>query len=448
MAEVFLARKRGLLGFSRPVAIKRVLPSFASHPRAASLFVAEARVSARLSHPNIVSVFDFKHDQAHGLYLVMELVEGPDLAQLLSTGPLPLPCCIFVAIEALRGLGYAHHLPQGEARGVIHRDISPQNVLLSWQGAVKISDFGIAKARASSIASASTVVKGKPAYMSPEQAGGRALDERADLFSLGVVLWEMLVGRPLFGGATVQEVLSALLFAPIPSPRTLRPEVPEELAQVVLRLLQRDPSRRYGSAERVISELSACAAAPRDGRTELAALLRARFAEAPGRVDGVVREAIAIAPTTPLAPPGEHSSPRSHRVVATAVLTAASSSEASSAVTLVQPRRRPPRPWWLGVAACAVAILLVSPKSDAGGADRSLRPAATLAGVKEATEPERWSPLTGHFAWRSLLHQLLAASPDPVAPASPRKSKRKRAIKPKAPAFRPACEKASPGSRR
>lgn len=448
MAEVFLARKRGLLGFSRPVAIKRVLPSFASHPRAASLFVAEARVSARLCHPNIVSVLDFKHDRAHGLYLVMELVEGPDLAQLVGTGPLPPPCCIFIAIETLRGLGYAHHLPQGDARGVIHRDISPQNVLLSWQGAVKISDFGIAKVRSTSIASASAVVKGKPAYMSPEQASGRALDERADLFSLGVVLWEMLVGRPLFGGATVQEVLSALLFAPIPSPRTLRPEVPQELAQVVLGLLQRDPNRRYASAEQVIGALAACAAAPRDGRTELATLLRARFAsEAPALADGVVREAIAIAPTALLSA-GGGSAAGTPDSFASAVRCAAlperaRSNDASCAVTLVRPRRRSRRAWWLGLVACGVAILLASPRSNAGD-EGPRRPEPASASLEDRASPGRWSPLTGHFAWRSLLQQI--ATPQPVAPAGPRKSKSKskRAIKPRAPTPAPACVQRAP----
>lgn len=448
MAEVFLARKRGLWGFSRPVAIKRVLPSFASHPRAASLFVAEARVSARLAHPNIVSVLDFKHDRAHGLYLVMELVEGPDLAQLLRTGALPLPCCIFIAVEVLRGLGYAHHLPLGDARGVIHRDMSPQNVLLSWQGAVKVSDFGIAKLRASSNASASAVVKGKPAYMSPEQASGRPLDGRADLFSVGVVLWEMLVGRPLFAGATVQETLSALLFSPIASPRALRPEVPRELAQVALGLLQRDPSRRYATAEQAIAALLACAAAPRDGQAALISVLRTRFAaEAPAAPpelsDGVVRAAMAVAPTAQLeSAPGAPS--MALRPAPPPPVSRALAGDASSAVTLVQRRRPPRRLWRLALAACGVAYLVASP----GRASSPSAAAPARAHAPASAGGERWSPLTGHFAWRSLLGEVLRAAAQPAAPKAPPKGggkgKRTPGGKRRPPLARSTCSPSEP----
>ena len=279
MAEVFLARVRGAQGFCRRVAIKRVLPGFAENPQFSSLFVTEAHVSARLSHPNVVSVLDFKHDPQHGMFLVMELVEGRDLAQLLATGLVPVSTCLFIVAETLRGLGYAHHLPldQGGLRGVIHRDVSPHNVLLSWEGAVKVSDFGIAKVRAASNASASRVIKGKPAYMSPEQANGHPLDGRSDLFAAGVMLWEMLVGQHLFPGETVQETLAALFFAPIPSPRQMRADVPQDVAEVTMRLLARDPAARYPTAEAAIADLVACADAPRDGRAELSELLQQRF---------------------------------------------------------------------------------------------------------------------------------------------------------------------------
>lgn len=290
MAEVFVARVIGAKGFSRSVAIKRVLPGFAGNPKFSTLFVAEAQISARLSHPNVVSVLDFDSDPDHGLFLVMELVEGRDLNQLLRTGLLPVPVTIYLITEILRGLGYAHHLPMTDPglRGLVHRDVSPHNVLLSWEGAVKVSDFGIAKARTASDASASAIIKGKPAYMSPEQANGYALDGRSDLFAVGVMLWEMLVGQSLFHAATIQETLSALFFAPIPRPRQMRADIPDDIASIAMRLLQRQVDQRYATAEEVIRDLIACRDAPKDGRAELVTILQSRFAgQAPVRPPAV-----------------------------------------------------------------------------------------------------------------------------------------------------------------
>ena len=171
MAEVFLASTVGAEGFSRPVAIKRVLPSFSEDATFSSMFVGEARISALLRHPNIVQVLDFDRDGEGRLYLVMELIEGKDLSDVLERGPLPLPVIVHVAIEALKGLGHAHEMTTQEGRplGIVHRDVSPHNVLLSWDGAVKVSDFGIAKAMLASGAGQSGMIKGKPLYMAPEQ---------------------------------------------------------------------------------------------------------------------------------------------------------------------------------------------------------------------------------------------------------------------------------------
>jgi serine/threonine protein kinase len=279
MAEVFLAKVVGAEGFSAPVAIKRVLPSFSDHPDFAAMFISEAKLSARLRHPNIVSVLDFKRDEAHGLFLVMELVEGKDLAQLLATGGVSLSLAIHITMQVLRGLGYAHHPPRKDdgIQGIVHRDISPQNVLLSWEGEVKISDFGIAKSRESTQAAASIMIKGKPAYMSPEQADGRPLDGRSDLFAVGIMLWEMLTGQPLFQGGSTQEILAALLLSPICSPTTLRPELSADVCAVTMRLLEKDVERRYGTAEAAVKDLLACVDAPRDGSMELASVMQGRF---------------------------------------------------------------------------------------------------------------------------------------------------------------------------
>src|SRR5689334_4512381 len=285
MAEVFLASAMGAEGFSRRVAIKRVLPGFSDNEAFAKMFVDEAQLSSQLVHPNIVSVLDFDRDAEARLFLVMELVEGKDLAALLETGLLPIPLVLHVVDEILRSLGYAHDLPVGtHVRGVVHRDVSPHNVLLSWAGEVKVSDFGIAKARAASEATASVFIKGKPSYMSPEQANGQPLDGRSDLFAVGIMLWEMVVGRRLFVGADTRSTLAAVLFGQIPRPRSLRADVPKDVERVAMKLLERDLPARYATAEDAIADLLECSDAPKAGREALVAVLAERFpGEAPVR---------------------------------------------------------------------------------------------------------------------------------------------------------------------
>jgi serine/threonine protein kinase len=301
MAEVFVGATRGAEGFSRRIAIKRVLPGFSDNPGFAQLFIAEAQISSQLVHPNIVSVLDFDRDADGRLFLVMELIDGKDLDALNSSGMLPLPVVIFVLGEVLRGLGFAHDLPTGtEMRGIVHRDVSPHNVLLSWEGAVKVSDFGIAKARAASEATASIFIKGKPAYMSPEQANGQRLDGRSDLFAVGIMLWEMLVGKRLFVAEDTRATLAAVLFGQIPRPRTLRPEVPKDLERVTMKLLERDLPARYATAEEAITDLMNCADAPRGGREGLIAVLAERFPDSAPVRQSVARARSLGASPTPL----------------------------------------------------------------------------------------------------------------------------------------------------
>jgi len=294
MAEVFIGSMLGAEGFSRRVAIKRVLPGYSDNPAFAQMFVSEAQISSQLSHPNIVSVLDFDRDAENRLFLVMELVEGKDLDALASTGALPFPVVIFTITEVLRGLGHAHDLPTNSGmRGIVHRDVSPHNVLLSWDGAVKVSDFGIAKARNASEATASVFIKGKPAYMSPEQANGKPLDGRSDLFAVGVMLWEMLVGQRLFVGADTMSTLAAVLFGQIPRPRSIRPDIPADLERVTMKLLERDLPARYGSAEEAIDDLQACDQAPKNGREQLIRVLAERFPQdAPVRQSGRSRSGL------------------------------------------------------------------------------------------------------------------------------------------------------------
>jgi len=278
MAEVFIGSTVGAEGFSRRVAIKRVLPGYSDNDAFAKMFVSEAQITSQLVHPNIVSVLDFARDPENRLFLIMELVEGKDLDGLTSTGVLPFPVIIFIVSEVLRGLGHAHDLPVGnQSRGVVHRDISPHNVLLSWTGMVKVSDFGIAKARAVSEATASEFIKGKPAYMSPEQANGQRLDGRSDLFAVGVMLWEMIVGRRLFVAEDTRATLAAVLFGQIPRPRSLRGDIPKDVERVCMKMLERDLPNRYATAEEAVHELLHCTDAPKAGREALVMTLAERF---------------------------------------------------------------------------------------------------------------------------------------------------------------------------
>lgn len=276
MAEVFVALLRGSEGFVRHVAIKRMLPRIAATPALARMFVSEARLAARLTHPNVVQVLDFTRAPDDQLVLIMEYVEGGDLAELLAAGPLPPSLAIFITVEALRALGYAHDLvdPARGEEGVIHRDISPQNVLVSVAGAVKLADFGLAQLRHADDAH-SMPVRGKPSYMSPEQMAGDPLDRRTDLYSLGVVLWEMLARRPLFVGS-VKEIRTAAMFRDIPRPGRSAAGASSDLEDVVMTLLARDRDARFASAADAIAALLACRDVPLDGRGALARMVAQR----------------------------------------------------------------------------------------------------------------------------------------------------------------------------
>jgi eukaryotic-like serine/threonine-protein kinase len=282
------------------------------------------------------------------------------LDALLATGLLPLPAVIFVVAEVLRGLGFAHDLPiTGDLRGVVHRDVSPHNVLLSWEGAVKVSDFGIAKARAASEASASVFIKGKPAYMSPEQANAQPLDGRSDLFAAGVVLWEMLVGQRLFAAEDTRATLAAVLFGRIPRPRSRRPDVPRDLERVTMKLLERDLPARYASAEAAIADLMNCADAPRAGREAVTAVLAERFPDRAPVRHSAARTRSGVPPTpvpgsaTPSAPSTLTGVPEGPSTFPAPSFPAATGtgSAASGAV------RSPPRRWLrLGLVAAALLV--------------------------------------------------------------------------------------------
>lgn len=249
MAEIFRART-ATEGFEKRVCIKRILPHFLEDEEFVTMFRDEARTAAKLHHANCVHVFDFGEVQGT-LYLAMELVDGSDLRRVLETARkrqmlLEVGEAVQIAIDMARGLHHAHNLTEsGRALGVVHRDVSPHNVLVSKAGEVKVTDFGIARAAERATHTSTGVVKGKTAYMSPEQAQGLDFDHRLDQFATGVVLWEMLTGMRLFAAENDAATLKKLLACRVPPPSSARSEVPRILDEVVLRALSPDPSQRF-----------------------------------------------------------------------------------------------------------------------------------------------------------------------------------------------------------
>jgi serine/threonine-protein kinase len=261
MADVHRAEVVGAEGVRKEVALKLVRGEHAGSSEFVAMFVQEARLAARLSHANIVQVFEF--DQADGRYFIaMELVRGHHLGRVLDACRerglrFGVPRAVFVAAELATALAYAHGPGGGEA-GVVHRDVSPHNVLVSWEGEVKLADFGIARAASQAGMTRPGTLKGKLAYMAPEQARAEPVDGRADLFALGVVLWELLAGRRLFARESEAAALEALLRGPAPSPPSAWNEaVPPELDAIVLGCLEREPGLRIGSARELVGRLRA-----------------------------------------------------------------------------------------------------------------------------------------------------------------------------------------------
>ncbi len=268
MAEVFKAKSYGVEGFEKVVVIKRILPQLARSAEFVEMFIHEAKLSVRLSHANIVQVFDLglaptgadgTTTPADAYYMAMEYVNGPDLATLLArarkTGsPLPLPTGVYVAAEVAKGLDHAHRRRDEGNRplGVVHRDVSPQNVLLSLEGEVKVADFGIAKARgafaAASEDTSTRTIQGKFAYMSPEQVRAGEVDARSDLFSLGIVLYECIAGANPFSSASTFETLRRVQACEYPPVELLRPDVPPELVAIQRMAMAPKPEDRYQDA--------------------------------------------------------------------------------------------------------------------------------------------------------------------------------------------------------
>jgi serine/threonine-protein kinase len=263
MAEVFLAESAGIEGFKKLVAIKRVLPALSEKKRFIAMFLDEARLSAHLSHSNVVQVFDIGVGES-AYFIVMEYVDGADLKQIIeymkkSGRRFSVEAAAFIASKICEGLTYAHELKtnDGQPLQIIHRDMSPPNVLITKHGEVKIVDFGLAKATSQLEKSEAGIIKGKFGYLSPEAAQGKEIDPRTDIFAVGIILWEMLAGRRLFYGETDFDTVKQVQEAKIPSLRAENSEVPVALEQIIAKSLARDPNVRYATAKDLGRDLTA-----------------------------------------------------------------------------------------------------------------------------------------------------------------------------------------------
>jgi len=252
MAEVFLAKVAGPMGFEKTLVLKRILPHLAEDPQFVGMFLTEAKVAAQLNHPHIVQIFDFGQSEG-SYYLAMEFIDGPDLRTLLARATqaglsLPPAFCAKLISAACEALAFAHDFVEpdtGRHLELIHRDISPDNLLLSRQGALKVVDFGIAKATNQSHKTKTGLIKGKLAYMPVEQLQGQPLDRRADVYALGVVLYELLTGNYPFEATTDVGIMQAVLFEPRVPAASRRPDLPQALSGILDKALAKVREQRY-----------------------------------------------------------------------------------------------------------------------------------------------------------------------------------------------------------
>ncbi|MBV1862661.1 MAG: serine/threonine protein kinase, partial [Nannocystaceae bacterium] len=254
MAEIFLARAQAMHGFEKQVVLKRILPQHASSEDFIRMFLAEARLAATLHHPNIVQVYDIG-EEGGAYFFTMEYIQGEDLRRMVRAArrkqtPIPLAHILHIIMGMAGGLHHAHEKigSDGLPLGIVHRDVSPSNVLVTYEGDVKVVDFGIAKAAAAQNSTIAGTLKGKIPYMSPEQCRGEAVDRRSDIFSIGTLLWELTTGKRLFAGENEFAILNRVAKADVPPPSSVRPEYPPELEAIVMRALSVDPENRYPSA--------------------------------------------------------------------------------------------------------------------------------------------------------------------------------------------------------
>ena len=269
MAEIFLAKQTGISGFERMLVIKRILPHLAENKEFITMFLDEARIAAQLTHPNVVQIYDLGRIPSDGpvrhpdsYYIAMEYIHGEDIRKIYNqevqrSARIPTELAAHIIAQAAGGLDYAHRKVDisGQPLGLVHRDISPQNLLVTYDGHVKIVDFGVAKAANKMAQTRSGVLKGKYSYMSPEQAQGMKIDARTDIFALAVVLYEITCGVRLFKRENELETLHAVIACEVTPPSKIDPGYPAELEKIVMKALAKNPARRYQTAGELAREL-------------------------------------------------------------------------------------------------------------------------------------------------------------------------------------------------
>jgi serine/threonine protein kinase len=261
MAEVFRAKRAGVEGFEKIVAVKRILPHLSDNKEFVDMFIDEAKMVAGLNHPNIVQIFDLgRIDLTY--FIAMEYVHGRDLRSILREckdrgTSLPIDLAVLITGRVAAALEYAHRKKDetGRPLKIVHRDVSPQNILISFEGDVKLTDFGIAKATSKATSTDRGALRGKLLYMSPEQATGKTMDKRADVFSLGVCFYEMITDRKPFMGTSEKSILEMVRECHIPTPSSVSPRVPKRIETIAMKALDRDPDRRYQDAGEMLRDL-------------------------------------------------------------------------------------------------------------------------------------------------------------------------------------------------
>ncbi|MCB9556092.1 MAG: protein kinase [Deltaproteobacteria bacterium] len=406
MAQVYRAILASDTGFEKQVALKRIRRDLSDDADFVGRFIDEARIASTLNHANIVQVFDF--GQVDGDYfLAMEYVDGCDLGSLLDAcaahrQPLPLPTALYIGACVARGLGAAHQRrnAHGQSCPVVHRDISPQNVLISRLGEVKVADFGIAMAADKEQRTKTGMILGKVRYMAPEQAQGASIDQRVDVFSCGAVLYEMLCGRPAFDGRSPQEILHQVIAGQIPAPSALNPELPPEVDDIVGQAMARQLDRRFADGGQLARELGRLlhVITPEYSAEDLAALVQ--------RTVPATNSPIATAPT--LAAPALGAAAQTGSEAITQPASPPPERVSTADTTVVdQPRSTPSTE--LGIAPSHVPPAAQAPSSSpdgvnkvvVGSADAIAAPARSLEHPQTvesslAPIPQRSISLSGH----------------------------------------------------
>jgi serine/threonine-protein kinase len=437
MAEVFLAMRRGLGGFVKLVVVKRLRTS-ALEGDAVAMFHDEARISARLNHPNVVQTHEVGFDGEH-YRLEMEYLDGQPLHRITHRAkragrPISIGMAAAVVQDVLAGLHYAHGLCDydGTPLGIVHRDVSPQNVFVTYDGRVKLVDFGIAKASGQMAVTQLGMVKGKIRYMAPEQATGQPVDARTDVFATGIVLWQLLVGRGYWGDADELAIFQRLTAGQLPpGPRAENPEIPEDLDAVCAKALAFDPADRFATAEELRQALDACGVAEREAHGRLGALAAELFADAREKIRLDIERAAAR--PAGAAPPAAAVDPSADEVTRLAP----SERPVSGGVRL--PERRS---WWslagaAGAAAAGAAIAIaairsIAPPSPAARHDGEVRTivverpvdvvSAPVAPAPVAPAPEaRTEAAARNLPPPSARGPGVARAPDAGAASSPRR---------------------------